>query len=469
MFYIPKKDYDKIISDIQNGDVVTVDMKKYSEQQFNPKFINTAIDVDALPEATKITLINNPYILSNDFKDKLGEYLSQYQLLEYSSPYITTKKYSYGVENFFDLPSSSNPYEVLEHSRKLIQSTFDDPHISASIYTDITERFLSDDISKQETLTAGNLKTILFKNIFKKNLPSDMLDKIYQDENVSDIWKSIITKSSPNYSKEKEIYANKAIRDYLFEKPVNFGEESLLKITQTISLEPETFSTIINKKVMGEKASEKNWMCAALSSNNIPETIIQEIKEKTKDSSVRLMADIALSLNKSENSNDRKFAVNFANRIFNYRSVFAFAYRRNSEKELSKIIYDIINKTLQSEKEKPKKNYPYLGYLQQKKERMAEVYKFDIELSEEEQLLNIRPEMQKSSESLKSQIHTLIDETEFNTENKLELFSQLDKLKRDIHSLIDNTKINLNIAERDRLKAMEEIKKAEIKDEEPSL
>ena len=181
------------------------------------------------------------------------------------------------------------------------------------------------------------------------------------------------------------------------------------------------------------------------------------------------MADIALSLNKNENSNDRKFTINFANRIFNYRSVFAFAYRRNSEKELSKTIYDIINKTLQSEKEKPKKNYPYLGYLQQKKERMAEVYKFDIELSEEEQLLNIRPEMQKSSDSLKSQIHSLIDETEFNTENKLELFSQLDKLKRDIYSLIDNTKINLNIAERDRLKAMEEIKKAEIKDEEPSL
>ena len=428
MFYIPKKDYDKMISDIQNSEAVTIDMKKYSEQQFDSEYIKTAIDIDALPEATKITLMNNPYILSNDFKDKLGEYLSQYQLLEYSSPYITTRKYSYGVENFFDLPSSSNPYEVLEHSRKLIQSTFDDQHISASIYTDITERFLSDDISKQETLTAGNLKTILFKNIFKKNLPSDMLDKIYQDENVSDIWKSIITKSSPNYSKEKEIYANKAIRDYLFEKPVNFGEESLLKITQTISLEPETFSAIINKKVMGEKVSEKNWMSATLSSNNIPETIIQEIKEKTKDSSVRLMADIALSLNKNENSIDKQLAIDFTNTIFNYHGILANFHINNGRGELSKTIYDIINKTLQSEKEKPKKNYPYLGYLQQKKERMAEVYKFDIELSEEEQFLNIRPEMQKSSDSLKSQIHSLINETEFNTENKLELFSQLDKL-----------------------------------------
>lgn len=480
MFYIPKKEYEKIINSLLNTDTdknkeIYINMKEYEKQQKDPEFIKNSIDIDTLQESIKVPLVNNPNIISDEFKDKLSDTISQINLIKHTSPHILFIKYRYAAENVFDVPEQLQNHDIKELSRKILSDIFQNTKIPDSIINDMIERFMIDETSKLTSIQ-GDFKSKIFKYYFSANLPDEIYKKVYENKQVSTVWKNIISKAPYNTSLQKDIYINKTIKNFLSKKQTGFTADALIKIIPTIKLSKSTINAIIEHNIDGSEAINERWLKAIMESKDVNKSTYKHFRKTTTNNKLKLFSDIFIKCYDDEQK--RITLSRYVDAHFD-KSKSHFISTSENIKETAKVLFNFLSDVMKTEIEKEYKDYSYLNYIENKLNFLSEKYGFKIKIPKTKtpsiiETPTITPtatsaNLRMTMLDLNDEINKVFNDIGIDFENKEQLFDALDILEKNISTKIKDTKNLFYKSEEENLKKVNKNKKQTIKNEEIEL
>lgn len=456
MFYIPKEDYDKIISKIQNNETITVNFNEYEKYQKDTEFIKNGINIDKIPETIKISLINSEYIISDEFKNELSNTVSQIHLIKFTTPQITFKKYTYAAENIFDIPENMQDKNISELSKKILYDIFSGTKISNSIASDMIERFLSDEAS---TLTSikNNFKGNIFKYFLSANLQNEIYDKIYKSDDVSGTWKAIITKLKHNTCHQKEIYLNKELEKFYEGKSIELTEDALIQTMRDIHPNKNISELIINEHIKENNVRDQKWMTSLILSNNIDKNILKRIKKEARNQKVKLLSDVCLRLYDKE---QEKFKLTeYIDTQFD-KGGYRYKLMTEASKQNAKDIFELLLKIKKSEEKR--EDYGYLDYIEKKLEFLSIKYDFKFKEEEPITLPNISYNLREISLNFNDDINKLLCDFGIDFKDKEELFEKLNILEKEISTCITDIKEQVEKTEKNKIEELKTIKKEAV-------